>query len=417
MNILAVDGSLVFSGLLKKVLADIGESNLITCSSGQLALSVSDKFTADILIMDINLSDMDGLEMLKQLNNMPGDIYVLVIADKQDYERLEEALSLGVDDYILKPLEGKDLIVRVKKAIYARETKASRPMAKPYRYEPLEPFPEELRPAAEPEDAAAPLPGNYYPKESGAAVAAASANLYSSSFFVTPAADEALPLQSRLPSRSQRGRNKKAAPKIKSQPSGREANENALAAAARLLGSVIFACLLVIVASLAFFLVQSRLAGGIPSVFGYQLYVVLSGSMNPAFDTGSLAFVRPVDPVDIAEGDIITFKGFGGGTVLTTHRVVAVNRGDELSFTTRGDANNINDPNPVPAGNVVGKVHGSIPYIGYVMGFAQTRNGLLLMVVVPGILVIFFEIRNLYKYMIDNGKSKEQQRADHLSAG
>ncbi|MEW5784833.1 MAG: signal peptidase I [Bacillota bacterium] len=417
MNILAVDGNLVFSGLLKKVLADIGESNLITCSSGQLALSVSDKFTADILIMDINLSDMDGLEMLKKLNNPSRDIYVLVIADKQDYERLEEALALGIDDYILKPLEGKELIVRVKKAIYARETRASRPVGEQYRYQPLGPFPEELRAATEPEDDPAPLSESYFPEASGAAVEAASADLYSSSYFVTPAADEALPFQSRLTSRSQRGRYKKAASKVKPQPSVREANENALTAAARLLGNVIFACLLVIVASLAFFLVQSRLAGGIPSVFGYQLYVVLSGSMNPAFDTGSLALVRPVDPADIAVGDIITFKGFGGGTVLTTHRVVAVNREDELSFTTRGDANNINDPNPVPAGNVVGQVHGSIPYLGYVMGFAQTRNGLLILVVVPGILVIFFEIRNLYKYITDNGKSKEQQRADHLSAG
>ena len=40
-------------------------------------------------------------------------------------------------------------------------------------------------------------------------------------------------------------------------------------------------------------------------------------------------------------------------------------------------------PTPVPRANVVGRVHGSIPYLGYLFSFAQTQNGLLVLVVLP----------------------------------
>ena len=54
-----------------------------------------------------------------------------------------------------------------------------------------------------------------------------------------------------------------------------------LAAAARIAGNVLFGVLLMFMALLAFFLVQSKYMGGSPSVFGYRIYAVLSGSMNP----------------------------------------------------------------------------------------------------------------------------------------
>ncbi|MDO9574875.1 MAG: signal peptidase I, partial [Candidatus Contubernalis sp.] len=169
--------------------------------------------------------------------------------------------------------------------------------------------------------------------------------------------------------------------------------------AAGIMGNVVFGSLLVVMAVLAFFLVQSKMHGGIPSIAGYQMYVALSGSMNPAFDTGSLVFIRETDPTNIAAGDIITFKGADSDGMLTTHRVVEVNTNEGLTFTTRGDANNVNDPMPVPAENLVGRVHGSVPYMGYVMGFAQTRQGLIFLIFIPGFLVIAYELRNIYAYL------------------
>jgi signal peptidase len=176
----------------------------------------------------------------------------------------------------------------------------------------------------------------------------------------------------------------------------------------RLLGNIAFGFLMIIMAVMAFLMVQSKIIGEPPSIAGYQMFVVVSGSMSPSFDTGSLVFARSMDPMAIEAGDIITFKGASNNSMLTTHRVVHVNTEGGLNFTTRGDANNVNDPNPVPADRVVGKVHGSVPYLGYVLGFAQTRQGLILLIFIPGLLVIVYELRNILKYMVEDKKKQAE---------
>lgn len=170
------------------------------------------------------------------------------------------------------------------------------------------------------------------------------------------------------------------------------------AAVIRGAGQALFAVLLLLLTAAAFFLIQGKLSGAAPSLFGYQLYAVLSGSMSPAFDTGSVLFVRPVDPLAIDVGDVITFTA-PAGDHLTTHRVVDIDDTAGIEFTTRGDANNVNDPNPVPAGRLVGRVHGALPYLGYLMGFVRTRQGLIILVFIPAVLVILFEARNIFRYI------------------
>ena len=171
-------------------------------------------------------------------------------------------------------------------------------------------------------------------------------------------------------------------------------------------GNIVFVMLLLFMATLSFFLIQSRISGGAPQVAGYQMYIVLSGSMSPEFDTGSLAFVREAEPEQIVIGDIITYRTQPEANSLTTHRVVEVIRNDGLRFITRGDANNINDPNPVLAENVVGRVTGSVPYVGYILNYVQTREGLILLIFVPGVLIIAYEMSKIVKYLAQGQKSK-----------
>jgi len=176
-----------------------------------------------------------------------------------------------------------------------------------------------------------------------------------------------------------------------------------------IIGNIVFIGLLLMMAVLSFFLIQSRISGGVPQVAGYQMYIVLSGSMSPEFDTGSLAFVRETSPMEIVVGDIITFRRHPGSDSLTTHRVVEVIREDGLRFVTRGDANNVNDPNPVPAENIVGRVTGSVPYVGYILDFVQTRQGLILLIFVPGVLIIVFELGKILSYLKQGESSKKKK--------
>lgn len=191
-----------------------------------------------------------------------------------------------------------------------------------------------------------------------------------------------------------------------------KATFNRLSTIKKIVGNIIFGTMVLIIAALAFFLVQSKLTGGPPVVAGHYMFIVLSGSMNPAFDTGSLIFVKPKKPEEIAVGDIITFKGLGANQSLTSHRVVEINNdAGNISFITRGDANEANDPTPVPVGNLVGKVSFAIPYMGYLLDFMQTKQGLIYLVIIPGALVILLELRSLYNKASKTKKKQENSQA------
>lgn len=95
---------------------------------------------------------------------------------------------------------------------------------------------------------------------------------------------------------------------------------------------------------------------------GLHLYSVESGSMTPEYPVDSLIIVREVEPESIQLGDVITFVANADGMVVT-HRVVSKDP-VERTFTTKGDANDVNDAVPVLWKNTVGKVVFGIPLLG-----------------------------------------------------
>ena len=183
------------------------------------------------------------------------------------------------------------------------------------------------------------------------------------------------------------------------------------------LANTLFILALVFMAVLVFSLLQSRVTGSPPTIAGHHLYVVLSGSMSPAFEAGGLVVVRPAEAEEIVVGDIITYWEPGEGAKLTTHRVVEVEDENGLQFITKGDANEVVDQEPVPAENLVGKVVFAIPYAGYVADFAQSPQGLVTLVIIPGILIIVFEARNLLRYAAELERQKLAGKAAAAGEG
>jgi len=133
-----------------------------------------------------------------------------------------------------------------------------------------------------------------------------------------------------------------------------------------------------------------------PTIFNYQLYIVQSNSMSPTFETGSLIIIKKADNQSIQENDIITYRR-SRDTVATTHRVVEIIEDGDLQYITRGDANNVEDPMPVSEEDVMGKVVFWIPYIGYILGFIRTKQGLLICIVLPALIIILTQIIKLIK--------------------
>jgi len=148
-------------------------------------------------------------------------------------------------------------------------------------------------------------------------------------------------------------------------------------------------------------------------LLGWRVDVVLSGSMEPALKVGAVAITRPVDAEDIKAGDILTFYS-PLSERLISHRVIAVEQGSSLHFSTKGDANEDADPFILPPENVVGKVCFHIPYLGYVSQFVKTPLGFLLTLCLPGLIIIIMELRNIWRMLTkeDIERKYRMRRAD-----
>lgn len=131
--------------------------------------------------------------------------------------------------------------------------------------------------------------------------------------------------------------------------------------------SVVGTTLIVIVILLCSLLV-------LPGVFGFHMYNVVSGSMEPEIRVGSLIYVHESEPEVIEEDDIIAFFSTVEDGSIITHRVVR-NSVVSGTFTTKGDANSSEDPTPVSYDNFIGKVVLTIPYLGEILTLMTSFYG------------------------------------------
>lgn len=165
------------------------------------------------------------------------------------------------------------------------------------------------------------------------------------------------------------------------------------------INNLVSGILMILLISVASVVVISKASGGEPQLFGYQLKTVLSGSMEPGIKTGSIIGVKLAeDKTGFKEGDVITFQA--EEDILITHRITeVVKSGDSVLYRTKGDNNNAEDMNPVLADNVVAKYTDfTIPYVGYFINFAQSKNGALLLLI-PGFLLLIYSAFTIWKVL------------------
>lgn len=168
--------------------------------------------------------------------------------------------------------------------------------------------------------------------------------------------------------------------------------------------NVVSSILVALVVIFAALLVGARL-------FGLQVFTVLSGSMEPAYHTGSLIYVKKVDPATIKEGQAITFL-LAEDTV-ATHRVIEVVPDEEdptvLRFRTKGDANDSPDGGLVHYKNVIGVPVFTIPYLGYVANYIQQPPGMYVAISAGAILLLLVFLPDLFS---DDKKKPSKQSPD-----
>ena len=115
-RILVVDDEEPVRLLLKRILEECGYS-VVTVANGQEALNRVSETKFELLLMDIKMPEMSGTEVLQQLiTNYPSTPVIMVTA-VGDAKTAVEAMKLGAYDYITKPFNQDDLILKVKRAI------------------------------------------------------------------------------------------------------------------------------------------------------------------------------------------------------------------------------------------------------------------------------------------------------------
>ncbi len=136
-----------------------------------------------------------------------------------------------------------------------------------------------------------------------------------------------------------------------------------------------------------------------PPLFG--AYVIVSPSMVPTIQVEDAVIIKRMEEREYKVGDIITFYStssrYSGLTV--THRIVGIEKSEKgkILFRTKGDNNNTEDDTLTSYDNVYGKVILKIPKIGYLQYFLLNSYGLILLVFIPCLGIIIYDLLKLIR--------------------
>jgi len=139
----------------------------------------------------------------------------------------------------------------------------------------------------------------------------------------------------------------------------------------------------------------------------FGLYTIISGSMEPNVSVYDVVITVDTDISKLKVGDIITFistwdVNYG---LTVTHRIVDISKNvnGEYQITTKGDNNQTKDNSTVTESNLVGKVVGRVPQLGRIQFFLATKTGWFIVVFIPALGVIIFDIIKILKlYILKN---------------
>lgn len=120
--ILAVDDTVIVLYRISEALRD--EYEIITVNSGTRALKYLKEEKPDLILLDIQMATMDGIETLHQIRMMPDrkDIPVIMLTGVENKATVLESAKLGICDYMLKPFSSEELIRRIER-VFEQEKK------------------------------------------------------------------------------------------------------------------------------------------------------------------------------------------------------------------------------------------------------------------------------------------------------
>ena len=116
VRVLVVDDEEIIRDLLQTILSEAGY-DVVTAANGQEALDKIPQSVIKVVLLDVNMPDISGIQVLQQLTTHWPEICVVMVTAVADAKTATEAMKLGANDYITKPFNPDDVVIMVKSAI------------------------------------------------------------------------------------------------------------------------------------------------------------------------------------------------------------------------------------------------------------------------------------------------------------
>lgn len=124
-RVLIVDDEIFFLEAIDEILTE-GGFDIVRAGDGASALELAADPEIGVVVLDVRLPDMDGIQVLASLREMRPELSVIMLSASTDQEIVLEALRLGASDYLAKPLHDEELVLAVGRALDGYEANAAR---------------------------------------------------------------------------------------------------------------------------------------------------------------------------------------------------------------------------------------------------------------------------------------------------
>ena len=119
-TVLVVDDNKDLVDILTRLLSRYG-MNVLPAYNGRDCLEIVRSTAVDVIVLDVMMPGMDGLEVCAELKKLALSIPVILLTAKDDMATRGAGMALGVSEFVVKPVNNKDLLARVKTQISARQ--------------------------------------------------------------------------------------------------------------------------------------------------------------------------------------------------------------------------------------------------------------------------------------------------------
>jgi DNA-binding response OmpR family regulator len=122
-RVLVVEDDASIADVLRRTLRQEGHE-VRSAGDGVEALEIAADFVPDLVVLDLGLPKLDGVEVLKRLR-AESDVPILILTARTETEDRVEGLDTGADDYLVKPFERKELLARMRALLRRRPPRGS----------------------------------------------------------------------------------------------------------------------------------------------------------------------------------------------------------------------------------------------------------------------------------------------------